>query len=173
MHSTRVRHGAFWGLVAAAVAAVVPLVAMALSLWPAQQPITAAAFGRLLGAQGPSVPLVLLAVCWQLLYSAFWGGVLAYVSGPIDPPGLDRASTLTYGVGVGCLRWCFSNLALLAAGWGPFALLRSPLIAGALLASDLLFGVTAGWLLRREDQGKLAIPSLRLRPRGWGRRLAT
>jgi hypothetical protein len=162
MESTRIWHGALFGMVATVIAAVVPIGALALGIWPAREPITAAVFSRLLDIESSSAVARLLAGLWQLMYGAFWGAVLAYVTGPFDAPVLARPSTMAYGVGIGCLRWWALSLGPLNwLRWGPFGLLASPLIPLGTLCAEVLFGVTAAWLLAREDLGRLHVPRLR------------
>ena len=55
----------------------------------------------------------------------------------------------------------FNIGAMVPMRWGPFGLLVSPLIPVATLATDLLFGVTAAWLLARDERGRLHVPRLR------------
>jgi hypothetical protein len=161
MGETRVMHGVFWGVVAALIAGVIPVAAIALGVWPAPEPITAAVFGRALGIASTGVVAGVLAVLWQLLLGAFWGGLLAYVTGPVDlRPERTRPSTLAQGLGVGLLRWLAANLGpLLWLRWGAFGLLVTPRIALATLITDVVFGVTAGWLLQREEAGRLRVPA--------------
>jgi hypothetical protein len=68
---------------------------------------------------------------------------------------------VAYGVGVGFLRWLVVNIgAMVPMRWGPFGLLENPMIPVATLAMDLLFGVTAAWLLARDEVGRLHVPRL-------------
>jgi hypothetical protein len=160
MGETRVMHGVFWGVVAALIAGVIPVAAIALGVWPAPEPITAAVFGRWLGIASTGVAAGALAVLAQLLLGAFWGGFLAYVTAPQDPPSLVRPSTLVQGLGVGLLRWLAASLGpLLWLRWGAFGLLVTPRIALATLVADVAFGLAAGWLLQREEAGRLRVPA--------------
>jgi hypothetical protein len=84
MSGARVVHGIFGGVVAALIASVIPLAAMAMGLWPAPEPITSAVFARALGISSAGLFAGALAVLWQLLLGAFWGGLLPYVTGPLD-----------------------------------------------------------------------------------------
>ena len=162
MESSRIGHGALFGMVAAVVAGIVPITALALSAWPTPEPLTATVFGRALAIDPGGAPALLIAGLWQLINGAFWGAVLGYVTGPFDAPVLARPSTLSYGLGVGCLRWLVFNIgAMVPMRWGPFGLLVSPLIPVATLATDMLFGVTAAWLLARDEKGRLHVPRLR------------
>src|SRR5688500_12303989 len=86
MGATRIWHGVLFGMVATVVAGVVPIAALALNVWPAPEPITAAVFSRLLDIESSSAVARVLAGLWQLMYGAFWGAVLAYVTGPLDAP---------------------------------------------------------------------------------------
>jgi hypothetical protein len=161
VESARLWHGALFGMVATVVASVVPIGALALGIWPAPGSITANVFGMLLGMQANSAMALILAGLWQLMYGALWGAVLAFVTGPFDAPVLARPSTVSYGIGVGFLRWLVVNIgALVPLRWGPFGLLENPMIPVATLAMDLLFGVTAAWLLARDEMGRLHVPRL-------------
>jgi hypothetical protein len=157
--SMRTLHGVFWGMVATPVAALVPLTAMALGIWPAPE-----SMGRALAAQvaGPLGfgPLGFLGIAvWALLYGGFWGGMLAAVSGPLDAPVLARPSTLGYGVSIGLFRAFVGNLtAPLWLRWGPFGLLLNPKLALGILITDLVFGIVCGWLLAREDWDRIRLP---------------
>jgi hypothetical protein len=162
--STRTLHGIFWGMVATPVAALVPLTAMALSRWPAPEPMGAALLTQVLGP-GADGPLgYALAALWALIYGGFWGGFLAMVSGPIDAPVLARPSALGYGITVGIYRTLVTGLTVpLWLRWGPFGILVSAKLALGILVTDLLFGVVAGWLLAREDWDRYRMPYPRLR----------
>jgi hypothetical protein len=162
--STRTRHGIFWGMVATPIAALLPLTAMALSLWPAPQPMGPALAVKILGPAAAGPLGYALAALWALLYGGFWGGVLASVSGPLDAPVLARPSALSYGLGVGLYRALVGGLTVpLWLRWGPFGLLVSAKLALGILLTDLLFGAVAGWLLAREDWDRYRVPYPRLR----------
>lgn len=159
---TRILHGMFWGMIATPIAAVIPLGAMALSLWPAPTPITTAVLHRLLGVAGPGA--YVLAGIAQILYGGVWGAFLAFASGPIDPPLLVRPSNLSIGLGVGLFRAFLGSLSgLLYVGWGAFGVLVTPFIAVGMLLSDLAFGATVAILLTREEWGRLRLPFAKLR----------
>jgi hypothetical protein len=147
-------------MVSAPVVALVPLLDLAFDWTPAPAPLTPALFGRVLGADPTGVPAMLLAVLWQLIYCGFWGGFLAYVSGPLRPEEETpaRPSTMAHGVGVGLYRFGVAQLtALLYVGWGPFAVLVSPIAVLPMLVSDLAFGLVCSWLIAREDLGRLEL----------------
>jgi hypothetical protein len=168
MISRRTSHGIEWGMVSAGIVAVIPLLNLA-GGWPVPGPVTPSFFGRVLGVNPLSVPAVLLAVLWQLIYGGFWGGFLAYVSGPFRPgeQPLVRASPIAYGVGVGFYRTLVAGLTvLLYLRWGAFGALVSPLVILNIFVSDLAFGLTLGWLLAREDAGRLTFAVPRLFPLG-------
>jgi hypothetical protein len=158
MLSRRTLHGIGWGMVSAPVVALIPLADLAFNLTPAPAPLTPSLFGRVLGSDPTGLPAMALAVLWQIIYSGFWGGFLAYVSGPLraDEQPLVRPSMTTYGLGVGLYRFGVANLtALLYVGWGPFAVLVSPLAILPVLLSDVGFGLVLSWLIAREDTGRL------------------
>jgi hypothetical protein len=153
----RLVHGAVWGAVATLVAGIVSLLMAATGVWPGPALATPSAFARILGAEPSNAFVLMLSFQWQLAYGAFWGVFLAYVSSP-DPtrPAITTASPLAQGLGVGFLRWYVLNLPVfLALGWGAFGLLETPLLALATLPVELLFGVTASWLLARDERGAL------------------
>ena len=171
MLSKRVSHGIGWGMVGAGIVAVIPLVALAAGLWPAPAPVTSSFFARVLGVQPMGLPAVVLAVLWQLIYSGFWGGYLAYVSGPLRPEEepLARPSMLAHGLGVGLFRALVANLTvLLYLGWGAFGLLVSALVPLFILLSDVSFGVVVAKLVEREAAGRLTFRLPRLFPLGRG-----
>jgi hypothetical protein len=162
LERTRVLHGMLWGMIATPIAAIIPLGAMALSLWPAPSSVTTAVLHHLLGITGPGA--YVLAAIAQLLYGGAWGAFLAFATGPIDPPLLVRPSALSIGLGVGFFRAFLGSLSgLLYAGWGAFGVLTSPLIAVGILATDLLFGAMVAILLTREESGRLTLPFTKLR----------
>ena len=159
---TRLWHGMFWGMVAAPIAAIVPLTAMLLSFWPAPTPITATVLQRFLGVTGMGA--YLLAGLGQVLYGGIWGAFLGFVSAPIEPPLLVRPSTMSIGLGVGLFRAFLASLtALLYVGWGAFGVLVTPLIAVGILVTDLVFGATVAFLITREEDGRLHLPFTKLR----------
>lgn len=154
---TRIFHGLFWGMVATPIAAVVPLVAIALGVWPAPTPVTATIIHRFLGVAGTGG--YLLAAIAQLLYGGLWGIYIAYVSGTTDAPVLARPSTLSIGLGAGFFRAVLASVTgLQLAGWGAFGLLATPKIAFAILVTDLFFGGAAATLIAREEWGRLKVP---------------
>jgi hypothetical protein len=162
--STRTLHGVVWGMVATPIAALVPLTAMAFSVWPAPEPMGGALLSQLLGGATIGPLGYALTAVWAVLYGGFWGGMLAAVSGPLDPPILARFSTLSYGVGIGFFRALVTNLTVpLWLRWGPFGILVNPKLALGILATDLVFGVVTGWLLAREDWDRYRLPYPKLR----------
>ena len=156
-------------MVSAVVVGVIPLGAIAVGSWPAPTgaPVTPSFFALALSLDPMGPVALLLSLVWQLVYGAFWGAYLAYVSGPLrreDEP-LVRPSMLLYGLGVGLFRFFVANLTvLLYLGWGPFSLLVSPYIALAILVSNLGFGLALSWLVARQDAGLITfrIPRLRM-----------
>lgn len=170
MSESRVFHGAIWGVLATVIASSVPITALALGVWPAPEPITAAAFARVLGLQSTGVVASALAVVWQLFYGAMWGAFLGYVSAPVNPEVVARPSTLAQGLGVGILRWLVAMLGpVMWLRWGPFGTLVTPKIAVGTLVADLLFGLSAGFLLARQDAGRVHMPVPRARQRAYAR----
>jgi hypothetical protein len=158
---TRVLHGMLWGMVAAPIAAIIPLGAMALSMWPAPSPITSAVMHHFLGVGG--VGAYLLAAIAQLLYGGVWGAFYGYATGPIEPPVLARPSNLTIGLGMGFFRAFLANLTgVLYVGWGAFGVLVSPMLGLYILASDLAFGAVLAVLVTREERGRIRLPFAKL-----------
>jgi hypothetical protein len=167
--SKRLLHGIGWGVISAVVVGLIPTAAVALGIWPAptRAPITPSLFAQILGTDPMGFPTLLLSVFWQFIYGGFWGAFLAYVTGPFGPyeEPLARPSMLWYGAGVGLFRFFIANLtALLYLGWGPFAVMASPIIALAILVSDLGYGLLLAWFVSSEEAGLLAlrVPRLRL-----------
>jgi hypothetical protein len=158
MVGRRLSHGIGWGMVSAAIVAVVPLVALAAGAWPAAAPVTPSFFARVLGLAPMGLPTLLLSVLWQLIYGGFWGAFLAFVSSPLRPEDepIYRPTMLGYGLSVGFYRAIVGNLsAVLWMHWGAFGLLVSPLVPLAILLSDLAFGLTLGALVAREAAGRV------------------
>lgn len=167
MDTRRLVHGAFWGMVATLIAAIVPVWLMAFSVWPAPEPITPAVIARFFDWSSGTAAALVLAGLWQLAYGAFWGIFLAYASGPISEPLPARPSAIACGLGVGFFRAYVANLtAVMYLGWGPFGLLVTPTIALGILLYDLVFGITAGWLLLLDQRGRIGVRP----PRWWTRR---
>ncbi len=172
MVSRRTLHGIGWGMISTPIAALIPLADMVFHFSSAPAPVTPSLFGRALGVDPTSVPAMVLAVLWQLIYGGFWGAFLAYVSGPFRPDEepVTRPSMLGYGLGVGLYRFGVANLtALLYVGWGPFAVMRSPLVAVSMLLSDVAFGLLLAWLVSREDAGRIDLRLPRALAFGRGR----
>jgi hypothetical protein len=159
---TRILHGMLWGMVAAPIAALVPLTAMVFSLWPAPMPITVAVVQRAFGVAGMGA--YVMAGLGQILYGGIWGAFLGFASAPLDPPLLARPSNMSIGLGMGLFRAFVASVsALLYVGWGAFGVLLTPFIALGILITDLAFGATVAYLITREEDGRVRLPFTKLR----------
>jgi hypothetical protein len=143
-----------WGAAAAVASGLVVLVQLALRLWPAGQPLSVLAVqmvGReFLGREGAAVPTWLLAAVVHLSWGVFCGGMLAVLT--------DRV-TLTGALGLGALRWFFTQVVVLpAVGFGDFGLLGTPALALATAVPHLAYALCLGWLMRQEEAGHAPLP---------------
>jgi len=152
----RFDHGVWWGAAAAVLSGLVVLAAMALGAWPAGKPLSVLAVemvGRdYLGREGAVAATWLLAGVIQVAWGAACGALLAV---------LTERVTLADALGLGALRWLFTQVVVLPAlGLGDFGLLRTPTLALAIATAlpHVTYALFLGWLMHQEDEGHALLP---------------
>jgi hypothetical protein len=144
----RIVHGMGWGAAATVVSGAVTLLMMAVHLWPAQRPLSLLVAQTVvpdyLGWTPSPAVAYLLAAAGQLAWGALLGGFLAFLSHPV---------TLSSALGLGALRWFFTQSVVLPAlGWQNYSFfMNRPSIALATMLPHLGWAISLGWLLRQED----------------------
>lgn len=143
MQGQRFWRGFGWGVAATVAMSVLMIMGVVSGRAPMPAPIPAAIVGTLTGGNLPRPATMGLAALLHLGYGGFWGGVLALATSRV---------TLLKGIGLAVGLWLLMQVAVLPfLGWGLFGLSRTPMIAVATLVLHLVYGVTLGWLMDRDQ----------------------
>ncbi len=142
--------GATWGAVATVVMSVLMIIGMVSGMSPMPKPIPAAIIGKLLGP-GTATPLIMgLAILSHVGYGAVFGGAFALAT--------PRVTALK-GLGLGVALWLLMQVVVLPfLGWGVFGSAITPKIAVATLVLHLVYGVSYGALMDRDQPLPSAAP---------------
>jgi hypothetical protein len=150
----RFEHGFWWGAAATVVSGVIAFVALKLGLWPTGRPLTVEGIETVghdyLGRVGPLWAAYVLAGVLQLAYGALCGGLLAIVT--------ERV-TISSALGMAGLRWLTTQIVVLPLiGFGDFGWMYGWPAMVVTALPHLAYGVTLGWLMQQEDEGREPIP---------------
>jgi hypothetical protein len=148
-------HGLGWGAAATLVMGAFTLLALVVHLWPLPAPLSVLVAQHFLGAKVAAPVAIALLGIVELGYGALCGGFLTVLCDPVD---------LSHALALGAIRWLTTQWVVFPAlGLADFGLAAGP---GPMLATalpQLVYAVSLGLLMRRDDQrlGRLAhsIPS--------------
>lgn len=144
MNTGRFRDGFRSGVVATLAMSVPMALTTLAKISPLPRPIPVAVVRNVLGADAPKPLVAAAALVMHFTYGGTWGGLLAASS--------RRVSTRK-GVGLGVALWIVLGVAFAPwLGWGRFGREESPKVAPATLLPHLIYGVTVGTLLSRDEE---------------------
>jgi hypothetical protein len=152
----RFKEGMVAGVGATLAAGAVSLLMLVLHLWPSDRPLSVMVANDILNKRmnlgASTAMLYVVAGAAQLIYGAFCGGMLAFLSNPI---------ARWEAVGMGAIRW--SSTQILTAptlGWGDFGMFGinpQPLIGLYTFVPHAAFTAVAWWLIRQEETERVPL----------------